>query len=552
MDDTPPFLVNQQAIDIAIELCLMMNMDIIDEVHIARKQYLDGSIPTGFQRTAIVGMNGWLPFNGRKLTVTHVSVEEDSCREVSDKGHRIVWRTDRLGMPLTETVTGPELRTPDEVRDAIVLCGLTARSTGRVRTGIGASRQDVNVSVRGGSRCEIKGVPKAALAVRLVHNEAVRQYNLLKLRDELHRRGLKAPGDIRMDACDVSDLWAGVDLGFIRRALDSGGKVHAARVAGVAGLAQHPTQPDTTFLDELAGRIRVIACLDEAPIVFSGALFPQFQGRNLVLDRVRKRAGVGANDDVFIVFGPEEDVRTAADEIRLRFADATVGVPKETRQALVGGYTTFERILPGPDRMYPDTDSPPTRVTETRVAGIKAGLKPAPWARFARYGAWGVPEETTQYLIRRGGANSVDAAVERTGVDGRTAAIIIGQRAKALARAGVPMQRLGPAEWVEVFDLYAGGRIPREAVPLVAGRMAKDGLRAADAAAAERIAPVGREQWQRQLEGLSMAGYLAGRGDGAARRLRFLAGHAMQQLRGRAPAKDVAAWLAARIEEMAQ
>jgi glutamyl-tRNA(Gln) amidotransferase subunit E len=98
MDDTPPFLVNQEAIDVAIELCLMMNMDIIDEVHIARKQYLDGSIPTGFQRTAIVGTNGWLPFKGRTLTVTHVSVEEDSCREVSDRGHRIV-RTDWLGMP---------------------------------------------------------------------------------------------------------------------------------------------------------------------------------------------------------------------------------------------------------------------------------------------------------------------------------------------------------------------------------------------------------------------------------------------------------------------
>ena len=42
MDDTPPFLVNQEAIDVAIELCLAMDMDIIDEIHIARKQYLDG------------------------------------------------------------------------------------------------------------------------------------------------------------------------------------------------------------------------------------------------------------------------------------------------------------------------------------------------------------------------------------------------------------------------------------------------------------------------------------------------------------------------------
>ena len=87
MDDTPPFLVNPRAIDIAIEQCLMLGCDIVDEVHIARKQYLDGSIPTGFQRTAIVGVNGRLPFRGRELTVTQVSVEEDSCREVQDRGH---------------------------------------------------------------------------------------------------------------------------------------------------------------------------------------------------------------------------------------------------------------------------------------------------------------------------------------------------------------------------------------------------------------------------------------------------------------------------------
>ena len=94
------------------------------------------------------------------------------------------------------------------MRDAILLCGLVARSTGRVRTGIGASRQDVNVSVRGGNRCEIKGVPRAGLAVKLVHNEGLRQSNLLKIRDELHRRGLVAADSIRMTAFDVSDIFA--------------------------------------------------------------------------------------------------------------------------------------------------------------------------------------------------------------------------------------------------------------------------------------------------------------------------------------------------------
>lgn len=550
MDDTPPFLVNQEAIDASIELCLMMGMDIIDEIHIARKQYLDGSIPTGFQRTAIIGVNGVLPFHGRDLTITHVSVEEDSCREVRDKGHQIVWRTDRLGMPLTETVTGPELVTPQEVRDAILLCGMTARSTGRVRTGIGASRQDVNVSVRGGDRCEIKGVPRAGYAVKLVHNEGVRQHNLLKLREELHRRGLTTRDSIKVQPFDVSDICADLDLGFMRRALAAGGKVFAVKVEGVAGLAMHPTQPDTTFLDELSGRIRVIACLDEAPIVLSGALLPEFPNKHRLLERLRKRVQLKDNDDFFIVFGPEGDCRTASEEIRLRFGDATQGVPKETRQALTGGFTTFERILPGPDRMYPDTDSPPTRVTEERVAMLKARLRPTPWERIERYMSWRVPEETCNYLIRRGGAEVLDAVIEKTGVDGLVAAIELGQRSKALKRAGIPMERLGVAEWVQIFDLFTDGRIPREAIPMVAAGVAKHGLTAEAAAAASGVAIQPRQRWMEQVDHLTMEGYQGEKIDTQDKRLRFLAGRAMEQLLGKAPAKDVAEYLRTKLEEV--
>jgi glutamyl-tRNA(Gln) amidotransferase subunit E len=550
MDDTPPFLVNQEAIDIAMELCLSMGMDIIDEVHIARKQYLDGSIPTGFQRTAIVGMNGALPFKGRRLTVTHLSIEEDSCREVKDKGHRIVWRTDRLGMPLTETVTGPDLRTPEEVRDAIRLCGLVARTTGRVRTGMGASRQDVNVSVRGGNRVEIKGVPKAGYAVKLVHNEAVRQVNLLRFRDELRRRGMVGPEDIRVTPFDVTEVFQTVDLGFIRRAIQGGGRVFAVKLEGGAGLAQHPTQPDTTFLDELSGRIRVIACLDEAPIVLSGAALPEFPGKLRAVERLRKRVHLGERDDYFLVFGPEADCRTAAEEIRQRFVDALDGVPKETRQALVGGYTTFERILPGPDRMYPDTDSPPTRITPDRVEAARRRLRPTPWERFATYGAWRVPEETTEYLIRRGGAEVVEALVARTGVDGLVAAIELGQRAKARQRAGVPMERLGTEEWVQVFDLFTSGRIPREAIQPLAVHLALNPGDSAERAC--RTLGCGlqdRDAWEEELAGLSMEDYRYDKGDSDAKRLRFLAGRAARALAGRAPAKEVADYLRSRLQQ---
>jgi glutamyl-tRNA(Gln) amidotransferase subunit E len=192
MDDTPPFEINEQALDIAIEYGLLLNSTIVDELHIARKQYLDGSIPTGFQRTAIVSVGGRIPYKNREINIIQMSIEEDSCREVSDIGHRRVYKADRLGMPLIETVTAPEMVTPNEVAEVNELIRRLSRSTGHVRSGIGACREDVNVSVHGGTRIEIKGVSKIKTIPLLTYNEAMRQWSLLRLRDELNRRGITA------------------------------------------------------------------------------------------------------------------------------------------------------------------------------------------------------------------------------------------------------------------------------------------------------------------------------------------------------------------------
>ncbi|MEW6336659.1 MAG: Glu-tRNA(Gln) amidotransferase subunit GatE [Acidobacteriota bacterium] len=556
MDDTPPFLVNQQAVDVAIEQCLMLGCDIVDEVHIARKQYLDGSIPTGFQRTAIVGVSGRLPFRERWLSITQVSVEEDSCREVSDRGHLIVWRTDRLGMPLIETVTGPELRTPEEVEEAILLIGRVCRSTGHVRTGIGASRQDVNVSVRGGRRVEIKGVPKASWAPRLVHGEAVRQVNLLGLRDELRRRGVSSAADVAVHGAEVTDVFAGSELGFLRREqwqrwLDEEGRrpgfelgngpfcVRAARLKGMAGVLSWPTQPEHVFAHELAGRVRVIAGLDQRPILLHGEKWPDHRDSVAELRKVRQRLGCGPDDAVVVVWGPEEDTVTAVEEVRLRLVDATDGVPNETRQPFADGSTDFERILPGPDRMYPDTDSPPTRVTRERVAGLRARLAPPPWVREERYHGAGVPRQVTYFLIRRGGAALVDRVVADAGAELRQAAFFFGERLKGLRRAGVPVDAVPAERWVELFRLVAErpalAQAWDEAVRALAAAPEKS---AADALATHGLGdePPG---WRERV--VALAGVAAGGGAATGR----LLATAMATLRGRVPAAEVGAALAA-------
>ena len=553
MDDTPPFLVNQQALDVAIEQCLMLGCDIVDEVHIARKQYLDGSIPTGFQRTAIVGVNGRLPFGDREISITQVSVEEDSCREVSDRGHLIVWRTDRLGMPLIETVTGPDLRTPEEVEEAILLVGRVCRSTGHVRVGPGASRQDVNVSVRGGRRVEIKGVPQAGWAPGLVHGEAVRQVNLLRLRDELQRRGFTEADALSIEHRDVTALVEGSSVEVLRRAawelflaaddrragFERGAgpfTVRAVVLGGLAGTLAWPTQPGRTFADELKGRVRVIAGLDQPPILLHSESWPAEAADEL--GRLRDALGCSDRDAVVVVWGAEQDTVTAAEEVRIRYADAVDGVPNETRQPFRDGHTDFERILPGPDRMYPDTDSPPQRVTRDRVDRLQAPLPEPPWKREARYAAAGVPRPVIHYLIRRGGAGLVDA-VAASGADLRHACFFFGERLKGLRRAGVAVDDVPAEAWVELFDLLEGRPVLREAADELVRWLAEN----PDHDVADYVRDTGLGQapdgWRERVAELAATARPDHPDGSADQRRRFLLGRALAELRGRVPAVEV-------------
>ncbi len=554
MDDTPPFLVNQQSLNVAIEQCLMLGCDIVDEIHIARKQYLDGSIPTGFQRTAIVGVEGKLPFRDREISITQVSVEEDSCREVSDRGHLIVWRTDRLGMPLIETVTGPELRTPEEVQEAILLIGRVCRSTGHVRVGMGASRQDVNVSVRGGRRVEIKGVPKAGWTPRLVHGEAVRQVNLLELRDELQERGFSSEEDLVITHHDVTEVVAGSKLDVLNRAtweLFLAGEdrrsgfecgagsfcVRAIKLEGLAGTLAWPTQPEKTFADELKGRVRVIAGLDQQPILLQSENWPREASDEL--HRLRSALGCARADSLMIIWGAEQDTLTAAEEIRLRYVDAIDGIPNETRQPFENGATDFERILPGPDRMYPDTDSPPQRVTRERVERLQAPLPEPPWVREDRYGAAGVPQPVIHYLIRRGGAQLVDAVVKAASADLKHACFFFGERIKGLRRSGVAVDAIDTFGWIDLFALADRDPVLWEAADELVRWMAENPGYSVEVHVTNSGFGMEPDNWRDRIAGWVAESTLDHPDGSDDQRVRFLLGTAMNELRGRVRAVKV-------------
>ncbi|MDZ4122171.1 MAG: Glu-tRNA(Gln) amidotransferase subunit GatE, partial [Candidatus Cloacimonadaceae bacterium] len=352
MDDTPPFPINREALENAMQIALLLKMNIVGELHITRKQYLDGSIPTGFQRTTILGIEGEIPLPQKKIRIIQFSVEEDSCREVSDIRHTRIYYTDRLGMPLCEVVTYPDMLTPNEAAEAGYYIRYLTRSSGKVRSGIGAARQDVNVSITGGTRVEIKGVAHICWIPALTHTEAFRQKALLTIKAELAHRGLKAGTWQPLSKELPADDWKHIPL--LQTLLKEGWKPVGINLPGFAGILSWFTQPGKCFADEISDRLKVIACLEKPNMYHCEDLQPQLSETDLA--RLKINLCASREDAQIFFWTPPEDMQTAIETIFERCKMAFEGVPNETRKSFPDGTSIFERVLPGADRMYPDTD----------------------------------------------------------------------------------------------------------------------------------------------------------------------------------------------------
>lgn len=391
MDDTPPFEINKDALKIAIEIALLLNCTVVDELHITRKQYLDGSIPTGFQRTAIVGVEGYVELlSGKKIGISHICLEEDACREVKDEGHNIIFKTDRLSFPLIEVITNPEIETPQEAGEVVRRIGNILRATGKVRRGIGSVRQDVNISIESGVRNEIKGVSKISFIPYLLHSEALRQYNLLKIRDELRARGITKE-NLKTKSKNLNNVFQKTQNPHLKEAISKNQDIRGICLYGFGGLMQKEIEPNVNFEREFKGRVRVIACIDKEPILLhtDQEALPFSESE---MDSLRYIFNFKNTDVVIVLFGEEEDTKTGIEEIRIRAEESTIGVPFETRQPLEDLTTDFERILPGPDRMYPDTDSPPTKISSELINQISKNLPENPINLEKKYLKLGLPK----------------------------------------------------------------------------------------------------------------------------------------------------------------
>ena len=336
-DEEPPRGPNGKAVEIALQFAKLVNANIIEEIHFMRKIVVDGSNTSGFQRTALVATGGKIEYSDGLIELDQICLEEDSCRHGEKKDEYLL---DRLGIPLLEITTKPQLKTPEQVQGAARALGRLLRAC-RVKRGLGTIRQDVNISIDGGERVELKGFQDLSTMARVVKNEMERQLNLKAL------KGCKA-SDVKNVTKYISKN-RGIALacklpgwknnlgtknspkGHIRMGREL---ADYAKKAGVKGLMHS----------------------DELPAY---GISPE------ETEEIHRHLDCNENDAFILIFGNQSMAEDAMERVIKRVN--IDGVPKEVRRVTPEGNTRFLRPMPGASRMYPETDIPPMTLNVINV-----------------------------------------------------------------------------------------------------------------------------------------------------------------------------------------
>ncbi|MDD3977314.1 MAG: Glu-tRNA(Gln) amidotransferase subunit GatE [Methanomicrobium sp.] len=347
-DEEPPAPMNTEALELSLILAKMMNMTPVEQVHVMRKLVIDGSNTSGFQRTSLVALNGRIPCIPGGAGIESICLEEEAAQRVEGD----VFSLDRLGIPLAEITTAPDMKTPEQVKEVASYIGMLLRSTGRVKRGLGTIRQDVNISIKGGARVEIKGVQDLNLIDEVVRREVLRQQNLIAIRDELKEKNASVSEEI----FDVTEIFSETGSAILKRAKS----ILAVRLNGFAGIVGREIQPGRRLGSEIS---------DYAKKCGVGGLFhtdelPAYGVSEDEVEKLKIFTNAGPDDCVILVADSKKKAACAIGQIIKRSRLSFEGVLEETRKMLEEGSTSYMRPLPGAARMYPETDVFASDITE--------------------------------------------------------------------------------------------------------------------------------------------------------------------------------------------
>ncbi len=119
MPGTLPVL-NKEAVEYGLRAALALNCDIPDRSKFDRKNYFYPDLPKGYQISQFdepLAVNGHLDIGEEKVRIRRVHLEEDAGKLLHRAGGTSSVDLNRVGVPLIEIVTEPDLKSPEAARD---------------------------------------------------------------------------------------------------------------------------------------------------------------------------------------------------------------------------------------------------------------------------------------------------------------------------------------------------------------------------------------------------------------------------------------------------
>ena len=343
LDEEPPHEIDKDALDIVLSVAKILNAKIVEKIEVMRKTVVDGSNTSGFQRTALIAREGYIDTSLGKVKIPSICLEEDAAKIVKRDKEYDIYNLSRLGIPLIEITTDPDIKTSQHAKEVAEKLGMILRSTGKVKRGLGTIRQDVNISIKDGNRIEIKGAQNLRLIPKLVEYECLRQDNMIAINKELKE----------INICEIYDLTRVLKDSkskVLRNALDNKGFILGIRLKNMAGFPGREIQPGRRLATEYSDYAKMAGVKG----LFHSDELPNYGITQEEVNVIFKELKCNKKDAFIIIGDEEKKARKALSLVieRVKILD----IPKEVRKANDDGTTSFLRPIPGASRMYPETD----------------------------------------------------------------------------------------------------------------------------------------------------------------------------------------------------
>jgi len=367
LDEEPPRPINKEALKIALQIALLLNCKIFPVAQIMRKTVIDGSNTSGFQRTVLIAHDGFIETSEGKVRIETLALEEDSARPVNgEEGDENVkiYKLDRLGFPLVEITTAPDLKTPEQIKEAALKIGEILRAC-QVKRGIGTIRQDLNISIAEGRRVEIKGFQDPKIMIPTIDNEITRQDNLAKLKDKF--KNVKTS-----ELKNLTEVYQDTNCKFINKGIKEKKQIYGFSLSGLDGIIGKEIQPGKRIGTDLSDYAKPVSGI--GGIIHSDEDPKKYELKKEEIEATKKELCVKEKDAYILILGTKEQADAAKEAIERRLKLLSDGNPKEVRQSLPDGTTRFQRPMPGAARMYPETDCEFLRIKREQIDELKKNL----------------------------------------------------------------------------------------------------------------------------------------------------------------------------------